>query len=304
MPVEDSSFPMSQLAHTTTTPMVVSSHTLYQLSLSPGLNPSVAVFAAEKKIKWNDISTQVFILTQLEVDNSNMSYYGETGMYLLHAAGNFDRRVTLGKEGPIRDVSWSPNSKEFGVVWMLVIFLDRGGHTHNQRFVLEMPAKITLFDHRMRTFYDFGSSPRNFIFFNQQGRLVALASFGDLAGKMTPRQKIKGLNDGLDSGHRIITSSAGSFLRVGTRRAAHGSERSGRTKRVEHSAEVNTLHRLASFGLALEPRSLGSPPRALRLGFFGFCFIPTSSASNNYPTYVVLVSSGQTLYTKEHRRFF
>jgi len=38
-------------------------------------------------------------------------------MYLLSAAGNFDCRVTLDKEGPIHDFAWSPNSKEFGVVY-------------------------------------------------------------------------------------------------------------------------------------------------------------------------------------------
>ncbi|KAJ8590702.1 translation initiation factor eIF-2A [Rhizopogon salebrosus TDB-379] len=167
------------------------------VSLSPGLNPSIAVFVAEKKgapasvkiyglstlsgaptcsktffkadraqIKWNDLGTQVLLLTQTEVDNSNMNYYGETGMYLLSAAGNFDCRVTLDKEGPIHDVSWSPNSKEFGVVYGF------------------MPAKTTLFDQRVRTLHDFGSSPHNYISFNPQGRLVALAGFGNLAGKI------------------------------------------------------------------------------------------------------------------------
>jgi len=38
-------------------------------------------------------------------------------MYLLSAAGNYDCRVALDKEGPIHDVAWSPNSKEFGVVY-------------------------------------------------------------------------------------------------------------------------------------------------------------------------------------------
>ncbi|KAF7353882.1 Eukaryotic translation initiation factor 2A [Mycena venus] len=167
------------------------------VSLSPGLNPSVAVFVAEKKgqpasiriygllslnspptcqktffkadrsqIKWNDLGTQVLLLTQTEVDNSNKSYYGETGLYLLSAAGNFDCRVTLDKEGPIHDFAWSPTSKEFGVVYGF------------------MPAKTMLFDQRVRTIYDFGSSPHNFISFNPQGRLVALAGFGNLAGKM------------------------------------------------------------------------------------------------------------------------
>ncbi|KAF8888252.1 eukaryotic translation initiation factor eIF2A-domain-containing protein [Infundibulicybe gibba] len=167
------------------------------VSLSPGLNPSIAIFVAEKKgapasikiyglqslggpptcqktfykadrsqIKWNTLGTQVLLLTQTEVDNTNKSYYGETGMYLLSAAGNFDCRVTLDKEGPIHDFAWSPNSKEFGVVY---------GY---------MPAKTMLFDQRVRTLHDFGASPHNFISFNPQGRLLALAGFGNLAGKI------------------------------------------------------------------------------------------------------------------------
>lgn len=167
------------------------------VALSPGLNPSVAVFVAEKKgapasikvfglltlqapptcqktffkadraqIKWNVLGTQVLLLTQTEVDNSNKSYYGETGLYLLSAAGNFDCRVTLDKEGPVHDFAWSPNSKEFGVVY---------GY---------MPAKTMLFDQRVRSVHDFGLAPYNFISFNPQGRLVALAGFGNLAGKM------------------------------------------------------------------------------------------------------------------------
>ena len=73
--------------------------------------------ADRAQITWNTLGTQVLLLTQTEVDNSNKSYYGETGMYLLTAAGHFDCRVTLDKEGPIHDFAWSPNSKEFGVVY-------------------------------------------------------------------------------------------------------------------------------------------------------------------------------------------
>ena len=47
-----------------------------------------------------------------------------------------------------------------------------------------MPAKTVLFDQRVRTLHDFGASPHNFISFNPQGRLVALAGFGNLAGKL------------------------------------------------------------------------------------------------------------------------
>jgi translation initiation factor 2A len=48
----------------------------------------------------------------------------------------------------------------------------------------DMPAKTVLFDQRVRILYDYGSAPHNFISFNPQGRLVILAGFGNLAGKL------------------------------------------------------------------------------------------------------------------------
>lgn len=47
-----------------------------------------------------------------------------------------------------------------------------------------MPAKTVLFDQRVKTIHDFGTLPRNFVAFNTQGRLLALAGFGNLAGKI------------------------------------------------------------------------------------------------------------------------
>ena len=47
-----------------------------------------------------------------------------------------------------------------------------------------MPAKTMLFDQRARTVHDFGTAFCNFISFNPQGRLLALAGFGNLAGKV------------------------------------------------------------------------------------------------------------------------
>lgn len=47
-----------------------------------------------------------------------------------------------------------------------------------------MPAKTTIFDQRVRTLHDFGSAPHNTISFNPQGRLLFLAGFGNLAGKI------------------------------------------------------------------------------------------------------------------------
>src|SRR4051812_6221422 len=47
-----------------------------------------------------------------------------------------------------------------------------------------MPAKATLFDCKTRIVHEFGMSPTNFVSFNPLGRLVALAGFGNLAGKL------------------------------------------------------------------------------------------------------------------------
>ncbi|KAK3715600.1 hypothetical protein LTR37_007088 [Vermiconidia calcicola] len=165
-------------------------------ALSPGKTHSVAVFVPERKsqpaavkvfnvpsftqpvsqktffkgdkvnLKWNDEGTSVIVLAQTEVDKSNKSYYGETNMYILSANGGFDSRIQLDKEGPIHDVSWSPNSKEFGVVY---------GY---------MPAKTTIFNAKAVAQHSFNLAPRNTIIFSPHGRFVIVAGFGNLAGQM------------------------------------------------------------------------------------------------------------------------
>ena len=165
-------------------------------ALSPGQTHSVAVFVPERKgqpasvkvftvpqfnqpvsqktffkgdkvqLKWNDQGTSVIVLAQTEVDKSNKSYYGETNMYILSANGGFDSRIQLDKEGPIHDVSWSPNSKEFGVVY---------GY---------MPAKTTIFNSKAVAQHSFNLGPRNTIIFSPHGRFVLVAGFGNLAGQM------------------------------------------------------------------------------------------------------------------------
>ncbi|EJD06210.1 translation initiation factor eIF-2A [Fomitiporia mediterranea MF3/22] len=167
------------------------------ISLSPGLNPFIAVFIAGKngqpanirvyslltlsgshtcskttfradnaQFKWNTIGTQVLALVRTDVDQTNKSYYGESRLYLLSSSGTFDCQVTTTKEGPIHDFAWSPNSKEFGVVC---------GYT---------PMSAVLFDSRVKIIHDFGTAPQNFISFNPQGRLIALAGFGNMSGKI------------------------------------------------------------------------------------------------------------------------
>ncbi|KAK2753833.1 hypothetical protein FQN55_000197 [Onygenales sp. PD_40] len=165
-------------------------------ALSPGRNNSIAVFIPERKglpasvrvfnvplfnapvsqknffkgdkvqLKWNNTGTTLIVLAQTDVDKSNKSYYGETTLYLLSASGGFDSRIDLDKEGPIHDVTWSPNSKEFGVVY---------GY---------MPAKTTIFNTRAVATHSFALGPRNTIIFSPTGKFVIVAGFGNLAGQM------------------------------------------------------------------------------------------------------------------------
>ncbi|KAK7428722.1 hypothetical protein QQZ08_004816 [Neonectria magnoliae] len=118
------------------------------------------------QLKWNKQGSSLLVLAQTDVDRSGKSYYGETTLYLLSTTGAFDARVTLDKEGPIHDVSWSPNSKEFGVVY---------GY---------MPAKATIFNHRAVATHTFPLGPRNTIIFSPTGRFVLVAGFGNLAGQI------------------------------------------------------------------------------------------------------------------------
>ncbi|CEI69907.1 Eukaryotic translation initiation factor 2A [Fusarium venenatum] len=118
------------------------------------------------QLKWNKLGSSLLVLAQTDVDRSGKSYYGETTLYLLSTTGAFDARVSLDKEGPIHDVSWSPNSREFGVVY---------GY---------MPAKATIFNHRAVATHSFPIGPRNTITFSPTGRFVLVAGFGNLAGQI------------------------------------------------------------------------------------------------------------------------
>ncbi|PMB70318.1 Eukaryotic translation initiation factor 2A [Beauveria bassiana] len=118
------------------------------------------------QLKWNKRGSSILVLAQTDVDRSGKSYYGETTLYLLSTNGAFDARVSLDKEGPIHDVSWSPNSREFGVVYGF------------------MPAKATIFNDRAVATHSFPLSPRNTITFSPTGRFVLVAGFGNLAGQI------------------------------------------------------------------------------------------------------------------------
>lgn len=172
-------------------------------SLSPGQNYSVAVFIPEissrpasvrvyqipnfrqpvsqktffkaetAQMKWNKLGTALLVLGSTEVDKSGKSYYGETNLYLLGIAGSYDSRIQLDKEGTIHDFTWSPNSREFGVVYGF------------------MPAKTTIFDARGNIVHSFPLAPRNFLSFSPHARFIMVAGFGNLQGtvEVYDRQK-------------------------------------------------------------------------------------------------------------------
>lgn len=140
-------------------------------SLIPGQNEPPApvaqktFFKADKiQMKWNKTGSSLLFMTSTDVDKTGKSYYGETNLYLISSRGDFDCRVSLDKEGPIHDFEWSGNGREFIVIY---------GY---------MPSKATLFSFRVNVIADLGTSPRNFVSFNPQGRLFCLAGFGNLSG--------------------------------------------------------------------------------------------------------------------------
>lgn len=162
--------------------------------ISPGRNPSIAIFIPEKsgkpasvliynipnfqqpicsksffkaercQLKWNSLGTALLALASTDHDTTNKSYYGETNLYLLGIAGSYDSRINLDKEGPIHDITWSPSSREFAVSY---------GY---------MPASTTFFDARGNAIHQFPDAPRNTILYSPHARFVLVAGFGNLQG--------------------------------------------------------------------------------------------------------------------------
>jgi translation initiation factor 2A len=108
----------------------------------------------------------VLVKTSTDVDKSGASYYGSTGLYLLHADGGFESSVPLPKEGPVSDAKWAPTSRGFVVI------------------AGTMPAAATLFDLAAKPLLSFGAAHRNVASWAPHGRFLAIAGFGNLAGDM------------------------------------------------------------------------------------------------------------------------
>uniref|UniRef100_A0A8C9U3T8 Eukaryotic translation initiation factor 2A n=1 Tax=Scleropages formosus TaxID=113540 RepID=A0A8C9U3T8_SCLFO len=123
-------------------------------------------FKADKvTMLWNKKAMAVLVTASTEVDKTGASYYGEQTLHYLAVNGE-SAVVQLPKNGPIYDVTWSPNSMEFCVVYGF------------------MPAKATVFNLKCNTVFDFGTGPRNAAFYSPQGHLLVLAGFGNLRGQM------------------------------------------------------------------------------------------------------------------------
>ncbi|XP_022093860.1 eukaryotic translation initiation factor 2A-like [Acanthaster planci] len=114
---------------------------------------------------WNKKGTALLAMASTDEDKTGQSYYGEQSLHFLETNGE-GCAVTLPKKGPIYSIDWNPNSMDFCVVYGF------------------SPAKATLFNLKCEPIYDFGTGPRNCVYYNPQGTVLCLAGFGNLRGKM------------------------------------------------------------------------------------------------------------------------
>ncbi|KAJ1501912.1 hypothetical protein HMI55_005424 [Coelomomyces lativittatus] len=174
----------------------LTSDQLRHFSLSPGVQPHIALFVPEGKkngvpamvklfslknltvplstktffktdnvrFLWNRLGTGLLILTSTDIDATGKSYYGQNNLYCMNTVAKFDCRVPL--DGPIHDVSWAANSKDFAVIYGF------------------MPSKTVLFSHRADPIFDFGTSSRNTLSFSPNGRILCIGGFGNLPGEL------------------------------------------------------------------------------------------------------------------------
>ncbi len=123
--------------------------------------------AEEASFKWSPDGKAVIVLTSADVDATGQSYYGSTGLYLLHIDGSLDMAIHPSKEGPVHDVQW-------------------GGGTQ-RRFAVcagTMPSHTVLYSFRGEPIFQFGELHRNTLVWNPQGRFLCIAGFGNLQGDM------------------------------------------------------------------------------------------------------------------------
>lgn len=121
---------------------------------------------SEAALRWSPTGNALLALATTEVDTTGQSYYGESGLYLLHADGKLDCKILPSKEGPFHDVAWAPDGKTFCVV---------AGRS---------PASAMLYGLDGNPVFDFGQSAKNTIRWSPHGRFLCLGGFGNLMGDM------------------------------------------------------------------------------------------------------------------------
>lgn len=145
--------------------------TLYQYAPGGGdvqtaVNTRTVFSASEATMRWNSTGTSLLAHTSSDLDSSNTSYYGATGLFLLSTDGVVGAMVQQSKDGPVYDVKWSPAGDKFVVA---------AGN---------MPSHCTMYDARGEAIFEFGAAHRNTISWAPHGRFLCLAGFGNLAGEM------------------------------------------------------------------------------------------------------------------------
>ncbi len=139
---------------------------LYALPVTDAPVASKSCFRAEEaRFRWSPDGKAVIVLTSADVDATGQSYYGSTGLYLLHTDGSLDMAIHPSKEGPVHDVQW-------------------GGSTQ-RRFAVcagTMPSHTVLYNFRGEPIFQFGELHRNTLAWNPQGRFLCIAGFGNLQG--------------------------------------------------------------------------------------------------------------------------
>jgi len=116
---------------------------------------------------WNARGTALLILTTVDVDKSNQSYYGEQNVCMVNVQRGESFMVPLAKNGPVYSAEWNPNGKEFAICYGF------------------MPAKLTVYVARGEPIFDAAEGPRNEVHYNAFGNILLACGFGNLAkGKM------------------------------------------------------------------------------------------------------------------------
>ncbi|XP_068628355.1 eukaryotic translation initiation factor 2A [Battus philenor] len=121
-------------------------------------------FQADKAtFHWNRRGTNVFTMTQTDVDKTGGSYYGKQTLSYGDVRGSAGN-VTFSKEGPIHAIAWNPGNWN---EWVAVY-----GHA---------PAKATLFNAKCEPLFEFGTGAWNAVYFPPEGNIVILGGFGNIA---------------------------------------------------------------------------------------------------------------------------